>query len=116
MKESQDKQVKKFLDDIMLANQDYYQIIQQLREIVFSQYPNIHERIMYGGIMFSIKDDVGGLFVCKHHVSFEFSKGYVMNDPKKLLNGSGKFRRHLTFATVEDIKDKEVEFFVKQLV
>ena len=39
-----------------------------------------------------------------------------MNDPKKLLEGTGKFRRHLKIRSLSDIKDKKVEFFVKQIV
>ena len=37
-----------------------------------------------------------------------------MKDPKKLLEGTGKFRRHLKIKSFEDVSDKEVAFFVKQ--
>ena len=69
---------------------------------------------MYGGIMFSLGDDFGGLFVYKKHVSFEFGNGIKFNDPQKQLEGSGKLRRHVKLASLADIKDKQVEFFVKQ--
>ena len=39
-----------------------------------------------------------------------------MKDPNKLLEGSGKFRRHLKIKSKEDISNKDVDFFVKQAV
>ena len=89
-------------------------ILQTLREIVYSNFPETSEKMMYGGIMFSLEDDFGGLFVRKNHVSFEFGSGIYMNDPYKILEGSGKFRRHLKIRSFSDIEDKKVDFFVKQ--
>ncbi len=116
MKKSKNAQVQNFLNKIMMFDDEKFNILQKLREIVFSNYPKTNERMMYGGIMFSIEDDFGGLFVRKNHISFEFGSGAFMNDPHKILEGTGKFRRHLKIRSLADIKDKEVEFFVKQAV
>ena len=69
---------------------------------------------MYGGIMFSQLKDFGGVFVYKNHISFEFSDGYRFDDATKLLQGSGKYRRHLKIKSRADIEIKKVYFFVKQ--
>ena len=114
MKKSKDEQVQSFLEEIMMFNDEHFSILQKLRGIVFKIHPKTNERIMYGGIMFSLGSDFGGLFVRKKHISFEFGNGFRMNDPKKLLEGTGKFRRHLKIRSLTDIKDKDVEFFVKQ--
>ena len=114
MKKSKNEQVQKFLEDILMFDSEKFEILQKLREIVFSNYPKTNERIMYGGIMFSLEDDFGGLFVRKNHVSFEFVSGACMKDPDKILEGTGRFRRHLKIRSVADIKDKKVNFFVKQ--
>jgi hypothetical protein len=116
MKKSKNEHVQKFLEEIMMFNDIQFDILQKLREIVFKFYPKTNERIMYGGIMFSLEDDFGGLFVRKNHVSFEFGKGFIMKDPKKLLEGTGEFRRHLKIKSLADIKNKNVDFFVKQAV
>jgi len=71
-----------------------YQILEELRKIVIENYPKVEERMMYGGIMFSLADEFGEVFVYKNHISFEFSYGYKFKDPEKLLEGSGKYRRH----------------------
>ena len=114
MKKSKNEQVQKFLEDIMMFDTDKFEILQKLRKVVFLNYPKTNERIMYGGIMFSLDDDFGGLFVRKNHISFEFGSGASMNDPHKILEGTGKFRRHLKIRSLADIKDKKVDFFVKQ--
>ena len=116
MKKSKNEQVQRFLDDIVMFDDEKSDILQKLRKIVFSNYPKVSERIIYGGIMFTLEEDFGGLFVRKNHVSFEFVNGFTMSDPKKLLEGTGKFRRHLKIRTLADVKDKEVDFFVKQAV
>ena len=116
MDKSKNEIVQKFLEDIMMIDPEKFEILTQLRQVVFSNYPKTNERMMYGGIMFSLEDDFGGLFVRKQHISFEFSNGFTMNDPKKLLEGTGKFRRHLKIRSLADIEDKKVDFFVKQAV
>ena len=116
MKKSKNKEVQKFLGDIESIDAKKFRILEELRDIVFTQYPEVNERMMYGGIMFSLENDFGGLFVRKNHISFEFGFGAFMNDPKKLLEGTGKFRRHLKIASLADIEDKKVDFFVKQAV
>ena len=100
----------------MILDLERFEMLLTMREIVFEIHPKVREKMMYGGIMFSLEEDFGGLFVNKKHISFEFSNGFQFKDPKKLLEGGGKFRRHLKIRGLEDIKGKEVEFFVKQVL
>jgi len=117
MQKSKNKKVQEFLDDILIVDNEKHIILNAMREIVFENYPATDERIMYGGIMFSLDtEDFGGLFVRKNHISFEFIKGFIMKDPNKLLEGSGKFRRHLKIKSKEDVQNKNVEYFLKQAV
>ena len=115
MENSKNKKVQNFLNDIKMLNDDKYSILQKLREMVIQQFPEVGERMMYGGIMFSLEGDFGGVFVYKKHISFEFGNGATMKDPKGLLEGSGKLRRHLKFSSLSDINDKDVVFFLKQI-
>ncbi|MGL1902122.1 MAG: DUF1801 domain-containing protein [Fibrobacterales bacterium] len=121
MKKSKDPQVQAFLDDKKSSQELHFSILHALRKIVFDALPNVDERMMYGGIMFSVEDDLGndedfgGIFSSKKHVSFEFSQGYTLNDPKNILEGSGKYRRHLKIKALKDITDKDAAFYVKQI-
>ena len=115
MKKSKDEKVQKFLNGIIMIDNEKFDTLNAMREIVFKIYPKTDERMMYGGIMLSLDaEDFGGLFVRKNHISFEFIKGFLMKDPNKFLEGSGKFRRHLKIKSKEDVKNKDVDFFVKQ--
>ena len=114
---SKNKAVQKFLEEIDLIDTEKSNFLGTIREIIFNHYPKIEENIMYGGILFSInKEQISGLFVYKNHVSLEFGKGYLMSDPDGILEGGGKFRRHLKIKSVEEIELKSVDLFVKQAV
>ncbi len=115
MEISNNKNVQKFLEDNKEINAEKYDIVQACRKIVFAIFPQVSERIIYGGIMFTLSDDFGGVFISKKHVSFEFTHGYLFKDPKKHLEGSGKFRRHLKLKSIDNVTNKQVEFFVKQV-
>jgi len=115
MMKSKNEKVQNFLDEIMMIDAEKHNSLIEMRKIVFNIYTQADERIMYGGIMFSLNsEDFCGLFVRKNHISFEFSNGIKMKDPNKFLEGTGKFRRHLKIRTKIDIKNKDVAFFVKQ--
>jgi len=116
MDKSKNDKVQKFLEDIMMIDPEKFEILQKLCEVVFSNYPETEERMMYGGIMFSLETDFGGLFVRKNHISFEFGFGVYMDDPHNILEGSGKLRRHLKIRSLADIEDKKVDFFIKQVL
>ncbi|MBT8297361.1 MAG: DUF1801 domain-containing protein [Maribacter sp.] len=116
MRKSIDKKTQAFIDNINVIDHAKYQILIKLREVVFEHYPKVEEKIMYGGIIFIFKEGFCGVFVYRNHVSFEFSNGYKFEDPENLLEGKGKYRRHLKFKSIEDIKTKTVDYFLKQTI
>ncbi|PIE45571.1 MAG: hypothetical protein CSA45_02430 [Gammaproteobacteria bacterium] len=100
----------------MVADKGKYALIQSLRDVVFKLCPKVSERIIYGGIMFSLGDDFGGVFAYKHHISFEFGQGCQFNDPDHLLEGKGKYRRHLKLTSLADVETKRVRGYVQQAI
>ena len=114
MKKSKDKEVQSFLDKVLADDIEKYEVLQELRKAVFKVSRKTTERFIYGGIMFSLEDDFGGLFVRQKHISFEFVAGAAMDDPQKKLEGKGKYRRHLKIRSFSEIKDKGALFFIKQ--
>lgn len=85
-------------------------ILEELREMIFTNFEETNERIMYGGIMFSSEkdEDWGGIFSYKNHVSFEFGQGFKLDDPDKILEGTGKERRHIKIKSFSDIEGKKL--------
>ncbi len=90
-----------------------------IKEIVEQIAPDVRFVPKYGGEVLAPDPDsdkkfVGGIFSYKDHVSLEFSQGASFDDPDGRLEGKGKGRRHLKFATVEDVMGKDAEGFLKQ--
>ncbi|PID57351.1 hypothetical protein CSB45_07450 [candidate division KSB3 bacterium] len=115
MKASDPQKVQDLLSDIEVIDPEKYDILMKLRDLVFTHHPDTKENVKYGGIMFSLSDDFGGIFVRKKHVSFEFTAGNELNDPDKFLEGTGKYRRHLKLYSQEDIDSKKLAYYLQQI-
>lgn len=84
-------------------------ITQTLDDLIDQICPQASRRAMYGGIVFELESGrhdtmVCGHFVYKQHVSLEFSKGYKLEGFNDVLEGAGKYRRHIKLKCVDDIE------------
>ena len=110
-----DERVIRLLQDFELANPELGKIIQSLRKMILSIAPESEEKVMYGGIIFSIPGRMFcGLFLKKNHVSVEIDLGYLLKDKNHHLEGSGKYRRHLKIHNKKEIITKQTEAFIKE--
>jgi hypothetical protein len=108
-------EVDTFLVDLKRTDEKSYSILAHLRDIIFEMHPTSSEKLMYGGIVFFMDNEMfGGIFAYKDHVSIEFSKGYLMQDLLNRLEGKGKFRRHLKLQSELDIKVKDVAYYISR--
>ena len=106
--------IHQFLEELSLKDFEKYELLTRIRNIVLKMYPNVTETIKYGGIMFSIEDNFGGLFASKNHVSFEFTYGYKLTSSLK-LEGSGKYRRHLKIKSFSDDLEENLVMLLEQI-
>jgi hypothetical protein len=104
---------EKFLTELKAHNTEFYHIVTTIRDLILKD-PNTTEEIKYGGLLYSRKQPYTGLFVYKNHVTQEFSNGNELNDPAGHLTGSGKYRRHLTLKTVDDVDETYINDLLKQ--
>jgi hypothetical protein len=51
-----------------------------------------------------------------NHLNLGFNKGTLLNDPHKLLKGTGNLIRHIPIESPEDYKNKKVKDLVKAAV
>ncbi len=109
-----DKRLQALVEDWQQVAPDKANIVRRVRELVFSVFPAAGERVMYGGIMFSLDTDFGGVFIYKNHISVEFGNGVHMRDPEGLLEGGGKLRRHIKLHSLEDIENRQLASFIRQ--
>ncbi len=114
MRKSDDQATQEFMESLKVLDLKKYKILQSLRKIVFMNFPKVGERMMYGGIMFSEHIDFSGIFIYKNHVTMEFSHGFKFKDPGGVLEGKGKYRRHLKFSNLDEIAAKNPGFFLEQ--
>lgn len=112
---SENQKVEEFLADILLVSAEKSETIESIRKIFLNSNQNFTEDIKYGGLIFNLKNIlVGGIFTYNKHISIEFSDGFEFSDPSDILEGNGKKRRHIKIFEKQDVKDKNVSFFVKQ--
>lgn len=104
--------IQAFLRDVKERRSDQLEIVTRLREIALSSGSSITEEVKYGGILFSSKDGFCGVFSHAHHVTLEFSQGAALPDPHGVLNGAGKYRRHIKILHISDIDTKHVAHYV----
>lgn len=96
-------------------------IIGGLEEMIIELAPDANLRPMYGGTVIELETDfsksrIGGYYVYADYVSFEFAKGIQFEDPNGVLEGKGKFRRHVRLLSADDIKTKTCKRFLEQAV
>ena len=82
------------------------EIAQNIVSDIADEFSALEVGAKYGGTVFTAQGSnqlICGVFVYKKHISIEFSKGYLLQDPTKKLQGSGKFRRHLNIEKQDDV-------------
>ena len=106
--------VATLIDDIGTASPTNHAIVMALRQIVHDNAPAATEMVKYGGLFYARTRPFGGIFAYASHVTLEFTFGIELTDPKGLLRGDGKHRRHLRFTTPDDIDANSVGDFIAQ--
>jgi len=96
-------------------------VVEALTEMIADLAPHAFLRPMYGGLVIELekenpKSRIGGLFTYSEYVSLEFSKGIHLADPKGVLEGSGKLRRHVKLDAVVDINNKACRMLLAQAI
>lgn len=108
--------VEQLLSDLELANPDRHALVLAIRQAILAVAPDAAERVMYGGIMFSAPTSCCGVFAYAEHVSVEFGRGSELIDPHSVLEGQGKFRRHIKLRKPADIAAKQLADYVRQAI
>ncbi|NTV93554.1 MAG: DUF1801 domain-containing protein [Chlorobiaceae bacterium] len=107
-----DDNISRLLQELQITNPERYELVQAVRQAIYSVVPDASERVMYGGFMFSGEAQFCGVFAYREHVSVEFGRGCDLDDPHGVLEGSGKLRRHIKLFSTADITGKFLEMYV----
>ncbi len=113
MSNTENTKISRFLEDIQFQSVEKFEILESIRSIFKAANPKLEEDIKYGGLVFNLSGTLlGGIFVYAQHVSIEFSFGAELADPNNVLEGKGKYRRHIKIRNIEDISDKQATVFI----
>ncbi len=109
-----DEKIEQLLSDWRLTHASLYAIAEGARAAVRAIAPEATERVMYGGLLFGAPDPFCGVFVYSAHVTMEFGRGAELQDPHRVLEGGGKFRRHIKLKTLDDIATKHLRDYIER--
>jgi hypothetical protein len=104
--------VANYLEDIRLVSEERHDLVLRVRKVILECAQGVSEEVKYGGIMFTAGSPFCGLFSYTNHVSLEFGRGAELPDPHKVLEGSGKNRRHIKLTAQPEIFKKNVREYV----
>ncbi|MBG7458987.1 DUF1801 domain-containing protein [Pseudomonas aeruginosa] len=106
--------VDALLADLAMTHEAMLEIVQCVRGLVHEVAGTVSETVKYGGIVFSQAAPFCGVYAYQEHVSVEFGQGCAFDDPHGVLEGGGKFRRHIKLRSVAEMWDKHLSDYLKQ--
>lgn len=91
----------------------------ELEACIQSCVPDSAKVSKYGGTLFTLKPEEKegqfcGVFVYSAHVQLSLSHGPKLKDERKMLSGTGKFRRHINFKNTDEIDYAYVQDLIVQ--
>ncbi len=88
-----------------------------LRELVRTIAPQLKEGVNPWGLpMFDAGGPFGYFMIGKSHVTFGLYAGTSLDDPEKLLEGTGKSLRHVKLRSMDDLKRAGLRKLIKSAV
>ncbi|MBB3205229.1 hypothetical protein FHS27_001029 [Rhodopirellula rubra] len=122
--ETRERRVEETIDFLLaekakaMTDAEKQNLIETLDALVMTAALKSTKIAKYGGTLYTLKPDEKegpfcGVFPYKAHVQLSFAKGNELDDPNGLLEGKGKFRRHLTYKSLDEVDAKVVKRFVK---
>lgn len=89
-------------------------LLRELRKLVRDTLPDAREEIKWGRPAYSLRRIVCYLAAAENHASLGFYRGVELDDPKGLLEGTGKKLRHVKIAKASDIRKRALTALLKR--
>ena len=86
----------------------------KLRDLILHTEPSLKETIKWGHPIYEKDGNVCYLACNDRYVTLGFFNGAALNDPQKLIEGTGVKMRHVKLWTMADIQDALITTWVKQ--
>jgi hypothetical protein len=112
-----------FIFLLHLKEKKVIELFEDLRAYILEIYPDSNELLYHTHALttvFSISEKLSDAFcmlpIYTNHLNLGFNKGTLLNDPHKLLTGTGNLIRHIPVDTEKDYRNKKVKDLIKTAV
>jgi hypothetical protein len=112
-----------FLFYLREKDQDLIDLFADLRQFLLEIYPDSNELLYHTHALtnvFSLTPKLGDAFchipVYTKHLNLGFNKGAALDDPDQLLQGTGKWIRHIPVSSPEDYRNEPTEKLVRAAI
>jgi len=89
-------------------------LLARLRKLIAASAPELNEEFKWSQPVYCLNGPVVYLAVHSDHINLGFYKGARLSDPAKILEGSGKFLRHVKIFTSSDIQVAPLKRLIRQ--
>lgn len=102
-----------------MEDKEKAQLVKKLDKLIFAAVPKAQTVEKYGGTLYTLNPDEKegqfcGIFTHTNHVQLVFSQGALIKDPKNMLEGKGKYRRHTNFDNAKSIVAADLTKMLKE--
>lgn len=105
-----------FLPLLESKDQELIGLFTDLRKFILELYPDCNELLYHTHALtalFSTSEKMGDAFcmipIYSNHLNLGFNKGTLLNDPHELLQGTGKFIRHIPIKKPGDYRNEKTK-------
>lgn len=112
-----------FWNHLKYKEQSLIDIYLKLRDFIFSIHPKGNELLYHTHALtslYSVSEKMGDAFcmipIYTNHLNLGFNKGTLLDDPKKVLQGTGKWIRHIPIEKEADFKNKTVKDLIENAI
>jgi hypothetical protein len=111
MKFAKHSSVQEFVDSL----EEYKDTVNELRMTMKDAIPGVQELIKWSTLTYE-KDGktIGAIMVHKDHINLQLWRGAELEDPKCILEGSGKGMRHVRIVEPDDACRAELKSVLKR--
>ena len=109
------QQARVWIDKYVNKTGEVPKIAKAVRALVKKSVPACEEYVNPWKIpTFDLNGPLCFYMTAKEHVVFGFMRGAVLRDPQKLLEGTGKYLRHIKLRSVADVRQPGVRRLLEQ--
>lgn len=93
---------------------EHHALVRALDAAILRAAPNLHSSLKWGNLTYHAEHNVCAIVAHKHYVNLQLWRGAELDDPRGLLEGTGKTMRHIKFLPDADVDWKYISNLIKQ--